>query len=96
MNFTWQGRMYDKVNEIVDAALALEGDTQSAFVEAYCATGEHARANIGYVSGYYPYETRLKICLIFKTTHPFFGTAPMSDADKRKVTEAFIAKGGKL
>lgn len=81
MSFTWQGRTYDKVNEIIDAALALEGAAQAEFVEAFCASGKYARTNIGYISGYYSQETRVKICQVFRTSHPIFGDGVLSDAE---------------
>jgi len=75
MGFKWKDREFEKLDQVIAAALALKGEEQQAFVKAYCATGAYARQNIGYVSGYYENATRFEICRVFETAHPIFGTS---------------------
>lgn len=75
MSFKWKNREFTMLDEIVEAALALKGEEQQAFVKAYCATGVYARQNVGYFSGYYDPAKRLEICKVFETAHPIFGTS---------------------
>lgn len=78
MSFEWKNTQYETYDQIIDAALALKGEEQRAFVSAYCATGSFAKQNIGYFSGYYTNEKRLEILQVFDTAHPIFGTATVS------------------
>lgn len=59
--------------EIIDYALALKGEAQREFVEAYAKTSPYALQNVGYFSGYYDSKTGLRIQRVFKTAHPIFG-----------------------
>jgi hypothetical protein len=78
MSFKWKNKTYEQYDQIIDAALALQGEEQRAFVEAYCATGEFARQNIGYFSGYYTNDRRLEILRVFETSHPIFGVSAIT------------------
>lgn len=69
----WKGKELTKYSEIIDTALALDGDEQKRFVAEFAETGPYALPNIGYVSGYYSEEIAKKILTVFDTHHPIFG-----------------------
>ena len=71
----YKGVEYETYPSIINHALSLKGREQELFVRAYLRSGKYARANIGYVSGYYSPRMMKKIQRIFKTAHPIFGRA---------------------
>ena len=90
--FKWKDRSFTLMDEIIEAALALKGEEQREFVKAYCALGMHARTNVGYFSGYYPFEKRLEICKVFETTHPFFGLSQPTPEEAFEMGKKFGAE----
>lgn len=70
----WEGLELATYPQIIETALALEGDDQRAFVDAYRNTGPYALQNIGYFAGYYDQEKAATIYRVFGTSHPVFGT----------------------
>lgn len=92
MSFEYKNKTYETYDAIIDAALELKGEEQRAFVEAYSATGAFAKQNLGYFSGYYPNEKRLEILRVFETSHPIFGTAPVSPEQADAMLEKLAAE----
>jgi hypothetical protein len=76
--FVYHDKLFVSYQDIIDHALKLEGLAQKKFVTAFNQSHEHARANVGYFSGYYHEDERLKICEIFGTEHPIFGNKKVS------------------
>lgn len=62
-----------EVVDLLDKALTLTGAEQKELVDALIAHGPYARANIGYLSGYFPAEKAARILALFETEHPVFG-----------------------
>ena len=91
MGFKWKTRTFERMDELIDAALALKDEEQREFVKAYCDSGIYARQNIGYFSGYYDGPTRLELCRIFETAHPFFGTTTPTPEEAFELGKKFGA-----
>lgn len=89
MSFKWKKKTFDKMDEIIEAALALTGAEQQDFVKAYCESGAYARSNIGYFSGYYDNARRAEICKVFGTSHPIFGTDPVTPDEAFELDKKF-------
>jgi hypothetical protein len=72
----WHGRelvTYGDIGRAIDR-IVLDGTKEDAkqFVEAYEAVNPNARANVGYLAGYYEPETMRKIWDWFECSHPIF------------------------
>jgi hypothetical protein len=89
MSFKWKNREFKLMDEIIEAGLSLKGEEQQAFVKAYCETGMHARGNVGYFSGYYDNAKRAEICKVFGTSHPIFGTDPVTPDEAFELGKKF-------
>ena len=62
------------MGEIADAFTACKTKEEAqAFVKAYEKTTEHARANLGYMLGYFSSQTRAKFYDWCDLSHPIFG-----------------------
>lgn len=74
MTFTWKDKAIETLGDLSDAMLAAKTPEDAAeFLAAYSAVNEHARENVGYISGYYDIETAQRVRELFKVSHPIFG-----------------------
>lgn len=80
------------VMNLMDKALTLEGAEQKELVEALLARGEHARENLGYLTGYFDRERAHKLLTLFDTEHPVFGRR---DPSAEEAFQAGVALGKK-
>jgi hypothetical protein len=78
--FEWKGKRVRTNGELGDAACALTTPEEAReFLAAYEATNPHARANIGYLMGYYGDEERRRVYALMDAAgeagveHPVFG-----------------------
>jgi hypothetical protein len=74
--FIWEGQdlvTYGDIGKAIDR-IVQNGTREDAkrFIEAYEAVNPNARANVGYLSGYYGAEA-MKILDWFDCSHPMFG-----------------------
>lgn len=89
----WRGKELKTYPEIIDCALALEGENQRQFVDEYKKTGGPcALQNVGYFAGYYDTRTAERILEIFETKHPIFGAKMPSAKDAYEMGLAAGAK----
>lgn len=70
----WKGRELATIGDLSDAMEACKTrEDAQAFMAAYRAENEHADVNIGYLTGYYDWETADRMRDWFGVTHPVFG-----------------------
>ncbi len=80
----WQGKELRTIGDISTAMAAIvSADDQAGadkFMELMRAEGQHADANVGYLTGYFDGKTSAKMRKMFGVRHPIFGdTQPTVD-----------------
>lgn len=73
-SFTWKGKTLNTMGEVMSIVEGIEtAEEAKLFLAEYEKVTPHARANIGYASGYYSQETSRKMLSLFDLPHPVFG-----------------------
>jgi len=86
--FTWRGKEFRRISDVIDEGLKLEGPDLDDLVQSYYGKYPNGPHNVGYCSGYYSPETAALIQKKFRTAHPIFGnTQPTPEEAFKKGVE---------
>jgi hypothetical protein len=93
---TWEGQelvTYGDIGKAIDRIIE-NGTTEDArrFMEAYEGVNSNARANVGYLAGYYGAEKMKKILDWFDCSHPMFGRIIPTPEAALKAGERFATQ----
>ena len=74
MKFIWRGKELKTMGDIMDAACMCKTEAEAQeFLNAYLATNNFAKENIGYMLGYLDVPEEQRLRKLFKVTHPILG-----------------------
>lgn len=83
----WKGKQLVTTQDLMKYGIEACDTKEEArkFIKEYVVHTHHARANIGYLAGYYSREKQLEIFDWFDVVHPIFGTEQMAPEDLMKM-----------